>query len=203
MLIAGPVSIVAITRGWWGIHGDKSQLLLVGGAAALAFITVFYLAETRKLAEDSRQARKQSSTQELTRLSNEHNWNLYLHHSRLPPALPSWAGLTEKGWTWRVLHFNHLNILRLVYENYERGALTKEGLESWKRSATFWFSHLKSDDQREGREILRQVLKPEEGYPYEFRRWLCDQDIIPRDLFEEESQAELGDSDLLEGSKDV
>ena len=102
-----------------------------------------------------------------------------------------------------MLHFNHPNILRFAYENYKRGALTKEELEGWKTSATFWFSHLKSDDQREGRETLRQVLKPEEGYPHEFLRWLGDQVIIPLDFFEEESQARLGDSDLLEGSKDV
>lgn len=44
---------------------------------------------------------QQTSSFNLTTLSNQQNWNLLDRHKDLPPALPSWKGLTEKGWAWR------------------------------------------------------------------------------------------------------
>jgi len=57
-VIAAIVFIPAIVHGWWGISTDQtSQLLLVDGAAALAFMTIFYVAHTKKLAEETINAR--------------------------------------------------------------------------------------------------------------------------------------------------
>ncbi len=130
---------------------------------------------------------EQFTAHELTRLSNEHNWNLYVHHHQLPPALPAWRGLSDKGWAWRILHLNHLNLLALAYKDHERGLLRLDEFEGWIRMAKFWFSDLWSEspdvDIKEGREILRHLLKPEEGYSNEFRQWLLKSKIIPPDLF--------------------
>lgn len=129
----------------------------------------------------------QFTSHDLKRLSNEQNWNIYLNRKELPPILPSWKGLSDKAWAWRALHFNHLNLLETAYKDHKLGLLSKEELEDWKRMAKFWFSNLTSenqeDDIKEGREMLRQVLRPEEGYSNEFRQWLCENQIIQEDLF--------------------
>ncbi|MEA1900731.1 MAG: hypothetical protein U9N47_08195 [Thermodesulfobacteriota bacterium] len=130
---------------------------------------------------------EQFSAHELTRFSNEHNWNLYLQRSTLPPALPAWRNLSDKGWAWRVLHLNHLNLLQVAYTDHKRGLLGQKESDGWILMAKFWFSHLRSEssdvDIDEGRKTLRQVLKPEEGYSEEFRDWLRQNQIIPPNLF--------------------
>lgn len=130
---------------------------------------------------------EQFTDHELTRQYNEHNWNLYVHREGMPPALPPWRQLSDKGWAWRALHFNHLNLLKLAYSDHQRGLLNKKEFEARTQMAKFWFSDFWSknpdDEIKEGRETLRQVLKAEEGYPNEFREWLRKKGIIPSDLF--------------------
>lgn len=130
---------------------------------------------------------QQFTAHELTRFSNEHNWNLYVRHGELPPALPCWRGLSDKGWAWRILHLNHLNLIALAYIDHQRDLLSTKEFEGWTRMAKFWFSDFWSEtrdaDIREGCETLRQLLKPEEGYSNEFRQYLLNSEIIPQDLF--------------------
>mgnify|MGYP007070617904 CR=1 FL=1 len=59
-------------------------------------------------------------------------------------------------------------------------------LDGWILKARYWFRNLWLENPdpvfREGREALRQLMRPEEGYVKEFRQWLVDSNIIPSDL---------------------
>lgn len=129
---------------------------------------------------------EQTSAHSLLSLSNQHNWNLFDRHNKLPPAHPSWVGLTDDGWAWRVLHLNHLNLLNLAYDDYKKGLMNASDLDGWILKSRFWFRNLWLENPdpvlHEGREVLRQLMRPEEGYVKEFRQWLIDSKIIPSDL---------------------
>jgi hypothetical protein len=128
----------------------------------------------------------QSSAQNLTNLTNQHNWNLFDRRQYLPAALPGWKNLSDKGWAWRILHLNHLNMLQLIYQEYESGLIKNNKIDSWVLMARSWFRVLWSDsvepEIKEGRDILRQLLRPEEGYPKKYRDWLVDKQIVNPDL---------------------
>lgn len=152
-------------------------------AAIAAIISAFYngarvRAVTRQL--------QQTSSFNLTTLSNQQNWHLLDRHKALPPALPAWVELSEDGWIWRVLHLNHLNLLRCAFYDHKRKILSSQELDFWVRKARFWFRDLRSESPdprlREGRERLRELLRPEEGYEDEFRLWMVRRDIVPSDL---------------------
>lgn len=129
---------------------------------------------------------EQTSATTLTQLSNQNNWDLFDRHGYLPPALPSWTDLNDSGWAWRVLHLNHLNLLKLAYYDHQKGLSTKQEFEGWKLKAKYFFRNLwtesPSPEIQQGREVLRQILRPEEGFPKEFRNWLVEAKIIPPDL---------------------
>jgi hypothetical protein len=129
----------------------------------------------------------------LTSLSNQHNWVLFEHRNKLPKALPAWFELdTDSKWAWRVLHFNHLNLLKLFYDDHYKRKLTSQSdLDGWIQKSKYWFcnfradnSHFHDDEIQEGLLILRQILKPEEGYAEKFIAWVRKNKIIPRSVFE-------------------
>lgn len=152
-------------------------------SALAAVIAAGYAAVTVRAM--NRQMR-QLTDQQFTQLSNQHNWNLYDHRGELPPAIPAWRGLSDKGWAWRTLHLNHLNLLWLAYKDYKRGFMDSDELQGWARKAKYWFSDLSAespvDDNKEGRETLRQLLEHKEGYSADFREWLRDNEIVPPDI---------------------
>lgn len=135
----------------------------------------------------SRRQLEHASAATLTSLSNQHNWVVFDRHKDLPPALPAWVSLTDSGWAWRVLHLNHLNIPMLFYGDCKRDLTSKSDFDAWKLMAKNWFDHLASDNQdpqikdqlKEGLDSLKEVLRPEEGYPEEFRNWLVKNGIVP------------------------
>jgi hypothetical protein len=132
----------------------------------------------------------QTSSIYLTSLSNQHNWDLLDKHEHLPPALPSWVGISYTQRAWRVLHLNHLNLIKLAFDNYNADTTKKEELGTWILKARYWFQHLKPDDQetdiQEGYKMLKQVLSSEEScYSREFCKWLVESRIIPADLLED------------------
>ncbi len=127
---------------------------------------------------------EQSSEHSLMAASNEQNWKLFEHWAELPAFLPAWSELkTEKQWAWRVLHFNHLNLLWLAHQEHKRGLLGKDEMKSWRDKAKHWYQRFwesnPSQDTVEGGEILKQVLRPEEGFSKEFRDWLVKETIVP------------------------
>ncbi|HXV97186.1 MAG TPA: hypothetical protein VEC93_02100, partial [Anaerolineae bacterium] len=85
------------------------------GALVTAFATMGLVIYTAKQVKKIQAQLEQISASTLTNLSNQNNWELFDRHERLPSALPSWVGLSDRGWAWRVLHLNHLNLLKLAY----------------------------------------------------------------------------------------
>jgi hypothetical protein len=146
-------------------------------------VATFYAA---KQVRATRVQLEQANEYSLTSLSNQQNWDQFDRHDDLPAALPSWVGLDNVGWAWRVLHLNHLNLLHLAYQACRRGVMSKRDLEGWVLKAQYKFRHFWSEspdeDTRRGREILRQLLRPEEGYTEEFRQWLVESRIVSPDL---------------------
>lgn len=137
-----------------------------------------------------------TSAATLTSLSNQHNWVLFDRRKKLPPALPAWFDLTtDSKWAWRVLHLNHLNLLKLFYEDhYKRNLTSQSDLNAWIQMAKYWFCnfrpdnpHFQKDEIQEGRHILKQILQAKEGYPEEFRNWLFEKDIVPQSVIENEN----------------
>jgi len=159
-------------------------LAIFAGAALL------YAAKQIKALRNQLQHTSEAS---LTSLSNQHNWVLFEHWHKLPHALPAWFMLdTDSRWAWRVLHFNHLNLIKLFYDDYyKRNLGTQSDLNGWIQMSKYWFSNFRSDNShfhddeiQEGLSTLRQILKPEEGYPQEFIAWLTENEIIPKCVFE-------------------
>jgi type II secretory pathway pseudopilin PulG len=174
---------------------------LVVANVALVLVTAFYAWATYRILRanenvvavmsqqlnEMKSQLKQTSTHNLTSLSNQLNWDLFKHREHLPPVLPSWVGLTDRQWAWRVLLLNHLNLLQEARLDYSRGFINDHELEEgWVLKARHWFrtvwTESTNQEIREGREVLRQLLRPEEGYPREFRQWLVQSHIIPPDL---------------------
>ena len=168
----------------------------ISGLSALATLAIAVVAflQLRTLRSQADQTRvqlgllksqlEQTSAQILTTASNDHNWRLFEHRDKLPAFLPSWSVLnTDKKWAWRVLHLNHLNLLQLACQEYKRGLISEAEMISWRDKAKFWYRNVweptPDTDTTEGRDILRQVLRPEEGFPKEFRDWMVRENIIP------------------------
>lgn len=150
----------------------------------VTFVAVIYsILQTRNV---MRAQLEQNATSMLTFLSNQHNWQIFDHWPKLPPAMPSWRGLdSDQKWAWRVLTFNHLNLLLLAYKTYKQGLMGEAELDSWIEKSRFWFRDICADlpDVKEGREILRQVLRKEEGYSKEFCDWMLESRIVTPELF--------------------
>src|SRR5262249_12663158 len=128
-----------------------------------------------------------SMDQRLTEISNDHNWKLLdfkLQGHSIPPVLPPWKDLSNEAWMWRVLHFTHLNLLLLAYNDHKRGIMPEEQWASWALKGKFLFSDVCSStpDFSEGRKQLEAILRKEEGYPDGFRQWLIDNDIVTSNL---------------------
>ena len=161
---------------------DLPSVISIVAAIAAIGSMVYARAQAAKLKSQLEQV----SAHNLTNLSNQQNWELFDRRKHLPPALPSWRDLSDEGWAWRVLHLNHLNLLQLARQDHKRGLLSEQELEGWVLKARYWFRNLWADNPdseiQQGRDVLRQVLRPEEGYPKEFRKWLIDARIIPPDL---------------------
>jgi len=157
------------------------------GTVVMALAILFTVFYAKQQVRGIRSQLERTGAHNRTGLSSQHNWALFEHHEKLPEALPSWVGLEATGWAWRVLHLNHLNLLLLAYEDRKAGLMPDDqDWEEWKRKANFWFQRLRTDSEdreiHEGRETLKQLLRPEEGYSKEFCQWLVEADIIPRDL---------------------
>jgi hypothetical protein len=150
----------------------------ISAAAAATYAAIQVKSSTNQL--------NHSRINNLTQLSNQQNWNQLDHFKKLPPFLPSWVGLTEREYAWRVLFFNHLNILKEVYIDYKHKIIKKDEVADWERLGRYWFQNFQEENNNEviseGRNILRQVLQPEEGYSKEFRSWLVASRIIPSAL---------------------
>jgi hypothetical protein len=161
---------------------DWSIFISIVAALSAVGSVIYAAVQVRKIKTQL----EQTSAYNLTNLSNQHNWELFDRHRHLPPALPAWAGLTDTGWAWRVLHLNHLNLLQLARQEHSRGLMNNRDLDSWILKARYWFRNLWAEkpapEIREGREALRQLLRPEEGYPKEFCQWLVESKVIPPDL---------------------
>jgi hypothetical protein len=159
-------------------------------AAVIAIvISAFSIRYTRQQIKDVKIQLQQTGAHSRASLSIQQNWALFDRHKDLPPAHPSWVGLTDAGWAWRVLHLNHLNLLLLAYQDYIKGLLDEGDFEAWKQKSRFWFQNLRSGNQDpeicEGREVLRQLLLPEEGYSKKFCKWLVNEGIISAEMIAE------------------
>ena len=86
---------------------NYTTLISVASALAAIISAIYAAARVQAVTKQLQQV----SSFNLTTLSNQHNWHLLDQRKILPPALPTWAGLTDDGWTWRTLHLNHLNLL--------------------------------------------------------------------------------------------
>jgi len=152
-------------------------------AAIASTVATFYAARQVRA---TRIQLEQANEYNLASLSNQQNWDQFDRHDDLPAALPSWVELDDVEWAWRVLHLNHLNLLQLAYQAHRKEVMSKRDLDGWVLKAAYRFQHLWSESPdeeiRKGREILRQLLRPEEGYPIEFRHWLVESKIVPPDL---------------------
>lgn len=152
---------------------------------ALVVVGIWYSWITTRMWRKLTAQVKSVSRHSLAALSNVHNWNLLNFRGSgvpaLPAALPSWVGLSEDGWKWRVLHFNHLNLFRTVWEDLTAGVFDPSDVKDWLEKGEFIFRNATSGESQyeEGRAVLRQILRKEEGYPDEFYDWLVNHKIIP------------------------
>lgn len=175
---------------------DKSSFYSLLEAVVLFWtgvVLVVYTWVTWNLSYESRRQAASMSSYNLTNLSNQQNWDIFDRHKQLPQALPSWVGLSDipKGWGWRTLHLNHLNLLLLAHEEHGRGLMNDHDLKAWVLKGQFWFHNLHPEnagqeipqEMKEGRKVLKQLLQDKEGYSEEFRKWLRQAQIIPHDLF--------------------
>lgn len=173
---------------------DPEKLIPVLVQIALTIVAIRYTVETRRLRiqnQDSlaavqdqlKLARAQlqhASAFDLISLSNKQNWYLLDAHNKLPAALPHWIGLTDTGWAWRILHLNHLNLLKLAYDDYQNGLIDNSRFDGWVKKGRFWFRNL--SNREEGRQRMKELMQPEEGHPREFCDWLVQSEIVPKDL---------------------
>jgi hypothetical protein len=125
---------------------------------------------------------KQTSSHNFTGLSNKQNWKLFERYKAhdLAPMLPAWEGLNKTGWSWRILILNHLNLLFEVHQDYKNHIMEKSDYQAWVLKGQYWFQNLRSENSKyqQGREILKKILKPEEGFTEEFINWLICERII-------------------------
>jgi hypothetical protein len=107
---------------------------------------------------------RSSMDHSLTAISNIHNFRLLefiFQGHKIPPALPSWEELTEQAWAWRLLHFNHLNLLLCAFNDYKSGIMPQHQWESWAVKGQFLLSNAcsaKNDECKEGRRQLKIIL---------------------------------------------
>lgn len=177
---------------------DPEKLIPLIIQIVLAGVALWYTIETRRLRIQNQQSLdavqaqialakaevRHTSAFDMINLSNQHNWYLLDHNDDMPNALPHWIGLTKKGWAWRILHLNHLNLLTLARDDYKNGLIDDAGFDGWIQKGRFWFRNLSesTSDFEEGRQRMKELMQPEEGYSKEFREWLVNSQIIPKEL---------------------
>jgi hypothetical protein len=161
---------------------DLPTIVSIVAALAAVGSVIYAKAEVAKIKSQL----EQTSGHNLTEMSNQLNWDLFDRREHLPPVLPCWVGLDDMGWAWRVVLLNHLNLLKLARQDHTGGLMSDRELEGWELKARYWFRSLWAQDAdpevQAGRDALRQLLRPEEGYPKEFRKWLVESHIVPPDL---------------------
>lgn len=114
----------------------------------------------------------------------DHNWHLLgiWDDTDFPAVLPSWETLTKRGFTWRVLLCNHLNLLQAAYDDdVARGR--KRGLsDHWVAMSGYWFKSMRAAQQvgadHEGLGILYGLLD-EGAYPAPFIEHLEQRGVLP------------------------
>lgn len=133
-----------------------------------------------------REQQKQSGEHSRIGLSIQENWFQFDRYEKLPPAIPSWKELSDSGWAWRVLHLNHLNLLKMAWKEYSMGLISKDEFDGWVAKTEYRFRGfwINSDlgELQEGKEVLRQLLIPEEGFSKEFIEYLVKANIIPKEF---------------------
>ncbi len=114
-----------------------------GWTAIFTFLLVLVTALLAYYAREIRTQLRQTNAHTLVSLSIDQNWEQFKQHDRLPNALPSWRNLrSDKDWGWRVLLLNHLNLLELAYQEWERGLMDSENFKGWVRKAKYQFQYL-------------------------------------------------------------
>jgi len=141
----------------------------------------------RKDLEQVRLQLNQNVRHKAVELSIERNLQHLRESDHLPTDLAYWRGLSDEQKRWRVYLLNHLNLLYLVYEDYERELVDKEDLQSWKEKTTWILGAICKEESphlTEVRGVLQQLLRREEGVGSpKFRRWLKEERVVPPDLF--------------------
>ncbi len=171
---------------WFKFITAVSELATVFSCCCTVPITIAALFIGIKQLKDLKRQLKQTTNHIITSLSIEHNWQLFEQRGSLPALLKSWTDLSEenKGWAWRILLLNHLNLLYVAYQDHKNKTINDEELRYWKSRAKYWFAKLSSEEQNpeinEGRKILKQLLSREEAiFTDDFRTWLGETSIVP------------------------
>lgn len=192
-IIAAVIAAIILPCVFWALTRDclnPDVLIPAVVQVILAEIGIAYVISTLLMWRTLTVQLKSTSRHTLAGLSNEHNWRLLTFRDddnrppTLPTALPSWRGLGVEEWRWRVLHLEHLNSIRLVWEDLQDGIFSEGEIEEWVAKAKFIFQDMRSNtaEFQTGREQLRQIMRREEGYSDSFRAWLLDKDILSDDL---------------------
>lgn len=168
---------------------ETKDLILFTIQFLLVVVGIMYAVATLMMWSRLSAQLRSSMNHSLTEISNLHDFKLLefiFQGHKIPPVLPSWEELkTEQAWAWRVLHFNHLNLLLCAFNDYKSGIMPLHQWESWAVKGQFLFSNAcsaKNDECMEGRRQLDLILRKIEGYPDDFRQWLVDAKIITSDL---------------------
>ena len=184
-----PYAFVVIAAGYLDPATKKAEILIPTVVQIiLAEVGVAYVLATLLMWKKLTAQVKSTSSHSLAVLSNEHDWRLLTFHDNdvpnLPIAVPSWRGLTAEQWRWRVLHLEHLNLIRLAWEDRQTGVFTEDEIEEWVVKARFIFQDMRSNEAefQTGREQLQQLMRRDEGYPDAFRDWLVERGILSADL---------------------
>jgi hypothetical protein len=176
--------------GWLGTTNGLSRAQLAVQIVELLAIVATLCLMHRQHRKDLEQVRlqlNQNIRQKAVELSIERNLQHLLEPKHLPTDLPYWKGLSDEEKRWRVFLLNHLNLLYLVYEDHEQKLADTEDLQIWKSKATWILGDIckaESPGLAEGRAVLQQLLRPEEGVgSSRFRRWLKEEGVVSPDLF--------------------
>lgn len=178
-----------MTHGDWDVIATIATGLMA--LAAVATLLVSIRLSNRTLQKVDEQLRQLAEANQAS-ARNEHNWRLYEYWEGLPPLLSSWVGLSKRQFAWRVLIFNHLNLLKADFDDFNAGRITPESWEESLEQAECWFSGLRDEvrlrrkrdrrrfekDREDGLTILAQVFK-EKSYSKDFIACLYDKKILP------------------------
>lgn len=152
--------------------------ILTVATIILASATIYLAYQTHALVRFSMLLGSHQSTR-------EHNWKLFENRDKVKILVA--PELTPKEWKWRITILHHLNSLQFQYQRHDFGLLAwlrrMLGREpnvpiSVVNKSTRAMAQVKCDAT--GREQLRQLLSPGEGFPQQFIDWMIEQNIITR-----------------------